>query len=190
MKHKHHIVPKHMNGSNDPQNIIELSIEEHANAHKVLYEMHGKLEDYLAWKGLTGQISRADLLIELYRQNGKIQGKKNKGKTAWNRGLSMTEEQKQKLRKPKSEEHKQKLKKPKQDTSKMGKYERTDSIKLKLKIANKNQFDTAESRKIHSEKIKSVRSKCVHCGLETVTGNINRWHNDKCKFKPEFAIVF
>jgi len=33
MKHKHHIVPKHMGGSDDPSNLIELTIEEHAEAH-------------------------------------------------------------------------------------------------------------------------------------------------------------
>ena len=25
------------------------------------------------------------------------------------------------------------------------------------------------------------RIKCKHCGLEGLTGNINRWHNDNCK---------
>ena len=27
MKHKHHIVPKHMGGSDNPENLIELTIE-------------------------------------------------------------------------------------------------------------------------------------------------------------------
>lgn len=184
MKHKHHIIPKHMGGPDTPENIVELTIEEHANAHRILYEKYGKIEDYLAWKGLCGQIDRKELLVELYRQNGRIQGKSNKGRPAWNRGLSMSEEQKHKLKKPKSEEHKQNLRKPKQNTTKMGKYERTESIKLKLKNAAKAQFETAEYRKVHSDKIKSVRSKCIYCGFESVPGNINRWHNDRCKLKP------
>lgn len=25
--------------------------------------------------------------------------------------------------------------------------------------------------------------KCIHCGKETTKGNLNRWHNDNCKFK-------
>ena len=37
-KHKHHIIPKHMGGSDDDNNIIELTIEEHAQAHKILFE--------------------------------------------------------------------------------------------------------------------------------------------------------
>ena len=45
MKHKHHIVPKHMGGSDDPSNLIELTREEHALAHKILYEQYGKKEE-------------------------------------------------------------------------------------------------------------------------------------------------
>jgi len=32
MKHKHHIIPKHMGGSDDPENLIELTIEEHVES--------------------------------------------------------------------------------------------------------------------------------------------------------------
>ena len=34
MKHKHHIIPKHMGGSNDPSNIAELTVEEHIEVLK------------------------------------------------------------------------------------------------------------------------------------------------------------
>lgn len=33
MKHVHHIIPKHMGGSNEPSNLVELSIDDHAEAH-------------------------------------------------------------------------------------------------------------------------------------------------------------
>ena len=45
MKHKHHIIPKHMGGSDDPENIIELSVDEHAEAHRLLYEEYGRPQD-------------------------------------------------------------------------------------------------------------------------------------------------
>lgn len=55
MKHVHHIVPKHMGGSDDPSNLIELTIEEHAQAHFNLWEKFGCIEDKIAWKCLSGR---------------------------------------------------------------------------------------------------------------------------------------
>ena len=40
--HKHHIIPKHSGGSDDAKNLIELSVEEHAEAHRLLYKKYGK----------------------------------------------------------------------------------------------------------------------------------------------------
>ena len=77
MKHKHHIVPKHMGGSDESSNIIELTIEEHAQAHKELYEQYGKNEDRLAWLMLTGQSKDPEFASKKASLGGKIQGKIN-----------------------------------------------------------------------------------------------------------------
>lgn len=58
--HKHHIIPKHAGGTNDPSNIIKLTIEEHAQAHKELYEKYGKWEDKCAWLALSKSITFAE----------------------------------------------------------------------------------------------------------------------------------
>jgi hypothetical protein len=63
--HKHHIIPRHMGGSDDPENLIELSIEEHAEAHRKLYEEHGRWQDKVAWQGLLGLIGYDDILREM-----------------------------------------------------------------------------------------------------------------------------
>jgi hypothetical protein len=55
MKHIHHIIPKHMGGTEDPTNLIELSVEEHAQAHLKLYETYGKKEDLCAYYMLSGK---------------------------------------------------------------------------------------------------------------------------------------
>ena len=64
--HLHHIVPKHMGGTDDPENLVELTIEEHAEAHKKLFEEHGKWQDKVAWLGLLKLISHEQILEEMY----------------------------------------------------------------------------------------------------------------------------
>ena len=73
MTHKHHIIPKHAGGTNDPENLIELSIADHVLAHKKLWEDHGKWQDYLAWQALAGLISgeEARLLAVSHALKGK-----------------------------------------------------------------------------------------------------------------------
>jgi hypothetical protein len=42
-----------------------LTIEEHANAHKLLYEKYGRDEDRWAWLGLSGQIGKDEILRQI-----------------------------------------------------------------------------------------------------------------------------
>jgi len=71
MKHKHHIVPKHAGGTDDPDNLIELTISEHAQAHYDLWLEHGDEFDYLAYLGLSGQIGQEEILQKLLKAAGK-----------------------------------------------------------------------------------------------------------------------
>lgn len=52
-----------MGGSDDPSNLIELTVEEHAEAHRVLWEEHGNEYDKIAWLSLTSQIDNAEARI-------------------------------------------------------------------------------------------------------------------------------
>lgn len=75
MKHKHHILPKYMGGTDDKENLVELTIEEHAEAHRILYEEYGNWQDYFAWKGLSGQIGKEEILRQIHIINGKNIGR-------------------------------------------------------------------------------------------------------------------
>lgn len=57
-KHKHHIIPKHMGGTDDKNNIVELLVSDHAVAHLKLYYTHEKYEDLCAYYMLSGKIEK------------------------------------------------------------------------------------------------------------------------------------
>lgn len=72
MKHKHHILPKRLGGTDDSSNLIELTIEEHAEAHRVLYEQYGQWQDRLAYLGLLGMIGREEIIRTAQSEGGKL----------------------------------------------------------------------------------------------------------------------
>jgi hypothetical protein len=77
--HKHHILPRHAGGTDDPTNLIKLTIEEHAEAHRILYEEHGRWQDYVAWKALSNSIPKAEIikLKQSLATKGKKQSKEH-----------------------------------------------------------------------------------------------------------------
>lgn len=77
MSHKHHIIPRHVGGTDDPTNLIELTVEEHALAHQKLYEQFGRWQDYVAWQGLSKLVSREQIDKILQSQGGKVGGQKS-----------------------------------------------------------------------------------------------------------------
>lgn len=52
--HIHHIVPRHAGGSDDPSNLVSVTIEEHAELHLSLYLEHGRWQDWVAFQFLSG----------------------------------------------------------------------------------------------------------------------------------------
>lgn len=84
LKHKHHIIPKHAGGSDHPDNLVELTVSEHAEAHKVLYEKYNRWQDKIAWQTLSGQIGLDDAIQE--------------ARGAANRGRKRTPEQIEKIK--------------------------------------------------------------------------------------------
>ena len=85
--HKHHIIPKHAGGTNDPTNLVELTIADHAEEHRKLYEQHRRVQDKVAWLGLANLAPHAELMYEL--NSTRMKGELNPmyGKPAPNRGV-------------------------------------------------------------------------------------------------------
>lgn len=70
--HRHHIIPRHewrqrfesLEGFNSPDNIVVLTVEQHALAHKYLYELLGSEYDKIAYLFLSGQIGKEEAIKE------------------------------------------------------------------------------------------------------------------------------
>jgi hypothetical protein len=68
-----------MGGTDDPSNLIQLTVEEHAEAHRKLYEEHGNEYDRIAWQCLSGQINSMEATIQATKLA-------NTGREPWNKG--------------------------------------------------------------------------------------------------------
>ena len=71
MKHRHHIIPRHAGGTDDPSNLIEVTVEEHAELHLARYLELGEAGDWLAYHALSGQASS-----EWWKLKGSLGGPK------------------------------------------------------------------------------------------------------------------
>ncbi len=90
-----------MGGSDADDNIIELSVAEHAEAHKKLFEENGNKFDYIAWKTLSKQITFDEAthaaIIEGARRGRLNRKGKYTGKDNHFYGKKHTEESKKKM---------------------------------------------------------------------------------------------
>jgi hypothetical protein len=94
--HSHHIIPKHAGGTDASDNIARLTVEEHSEAHRLLYEKYNRWQDKLAWQGLAGHIGKEEIISQSI-SNARIGVKHTpeakekmsnalKGKVPWNKG--------------------------------------------------------------------------------------------------------
>lgn len=76
MRHKHHIIPKHRGGSNEPSNLVEISLTQHAMFHYCEWKLYGKRADYVAWKRLVGNLNDEELVHQKLIMGGENGGRK------------------------------------------------------------------------------------------------------------------
>lgn len=126
MKHLHHIVPRHAGGSDDSSNLVCLTIEEHAQAHKLLYEQYGRWQDELAYKALSGQITNAEVSLQanILANTGKYNSPETKLKKSLARKSKPSNSKNYKW----SEDQKNNLKKIRQKTKYLRSSEENEAI--------------------------------------------------------------
>jgi hypothetical protein len=162
-----------MGGTDDPSNLIKLTVEEHAEAHRKLYEEHGKVEDKLAWQGLAGIIPRQEIVKRASAQGGKTSNKNRleAGTHLWQN----SEHQKQKA-----------MKRIKDGTHNFFDPE----VRAKQKIAHAktlkeknpvwNQIAKGTNKFISDNPI-NRKVECPHCNKIGPYPQMKRWHFENCK---------
>ena len=182
MKHKHHIIPKHIGGSDDQSNLVELNIDEHAEAHRLLFQQYGRWQDKIAWKTLSGQITQAEAIKESQKNSDKSWMKTEEGRdilkgrwetrrrngtdVPWNKGL--TKEDSHGLQK----------------LSIWNLKYREEGRLSNIGDIVRGSVRSEEHKKNLSNSLQKVKKiKCEHCGGKFKPGMFTRWHGNKCKRK-------
>lgn len=183
IKHKHHIVPRHAGGTDDANNLIELTVSEHAEAHRVLYETYGRKEDEVAWKCLSGIMSKEELVKELQmigakkggKLGGAIGGRKGKGRKQtpeWIEKRKLVGEKNPMYGKTHTDEVKKQVsERTKKMADEMGDdFPGTKNFKNSVK--KRMEMGT------HPIQMKWTCSVCGKSGQGS--SNYNRWHKNRC----------
>ena len=160
MKHIHHIIPKHMGGTDDPSNLVEVTIEEHAKIHRNLYEQHGRWQDYYAWQGLAGIIPKAKLIREIQR--------------VANTGKFMSEETREKIRQANiGKKHKPET----IEKNRQWHLGKKASIETRHKISecNRNRIVTDLHKKKTSQKLSKTWSVISPSGKNLIVNNLRQF---------------
>jgi hypothetical protein len=195
MKHIHHIIPKHAGGTDDPNNLIELTPEEHAEAHRILYEKYGRIQDKVAWLGLAKLATNKEIIAELLKQPKSEEHKKKISKAhkgmnkPWLVGSKVTGAKKGVA---KTKEHRENISKGKKGKTVPALLGNTNAASLKGKPKSKAHID-AVRKSINTTEVKEKISNswaakpivtCPHCGKQGKEGhNMNRYHFDNCRGK-------
>lgn len=172
--HKHHIIPKHMGGSDDPSNLILLTVEEHAEAHRQLFEKYGCWQDHVAWKALSGILPKQEIIKEIQKNanKGRIPSSETREKMSLaKKGRKISKDhaealhtgrknsknskehieaiRKVKLNKPITEEHKKILSEKRKNHP-----EKNKMASLAGKISSEKYKSDPQRQKEHSERMK------------------------------------
>lgn len=180
--HKHHIIPRHAGGTDDHSNIVLLTIEEHAEAHRLLYEEHGRLEDFYAWKGLSGQINMSDERFIVFQE---IVAEKTRQR--------VRDGTHHLLRRPDGTSHASD--RVANGTYHMigGEIQRRTSRRRVAEGTHNWLGDGSLQRSIQNKRVSEgthhfqnkIKKECPHCGKFFDDGNYKRYHGDNCCVKTK-----
>lgn len=191
---KHHIVPRCMGGTNDPENIVALTAEEHYVAHQLLVKMypnnHGLAYSLIRMSAIDpkslfvvgrsnktyGWVRRkfAQIHSEYIKENPSSSQFK-KGHIPWNTGIGTSGmEGKKHSKETKLQMRNAALGKLKGPMTQ----EHKDKIRMRA-IGRKQSSQTCKLKSQIAKKLPKV--KCNHCEVFGKKSIMTRWHFDNCK---------
>jgi hypothetical protein len=75
MKHDHHLLPKHLGGSDDASNIVKgISVTRHTMFHYANWQLWGSEGDLIAYRALSGAIGKEEIIEMILSYAGKKGG--------------------------------------------------------------------------------------------------------------------
>lgn len=194
MKHIHHIIPRHAGGTDDPSNLVELTPEEHAEAHRKLYEQYGRVQDKVAWLGLAKLATNKEIITELLKQPKSEEHKRkiseaHKGMdkpwlvgskvTGAKKGVAKTKEHKENISKGKKGKSNPKLLGNKNALGKRGPHSAEHLANVTAALNNPEV-----KAKIAATRAAKPIVTCPHCSKQGKQGhNMKRYHFDNCRAK-------
>ena len=155
-KHKHHILPRHMGGTDDPTNLVDLTVEEHSLAHKELWEKYGRWQDNVAWKALSGQIDKQEIIA--------LTNAARRGKPSGREGKKHSPESIEKIRLSKM-----------RHTYNQGRKHSEQS--------RKNMSESHKGLIPYNKGLKYEIVKCPYCSKDGGSNLMKRYHFENCKDK-------
>jgi len=220
----HHIQPRSLGGTDDTDNLVDLTAREHFICHwlltkmttgedraKMIYALNGmKRSNKFAQRYETKITAR--VYESLKKEFSVVHSATMKGREPWNRGVPITEEQREKNRKAatgkkrsaeaiaktvakqigqkRSQETKDKISaalkgKPKNPKPEEEKIRISNSLKGRSKPPGMGTklSATVAAQKAAGTHYSQIKLTCPHCGIQASKARYNGYHGDKCRHK-------
>ena len=219
----HHIHPRSLGGTDDKSNLVDLTAREHFICHWLLTKMHtgeSRAKMIYALNGMKrenefAQRYETKITARVYEKLKKefsiVHSATMKGKIPWNKGVPITEEQREKNRiaatgkklsqgaiekrsakirgQKRSDETKLKMSlaakgKSKGPMSEEEKLKRSLALKGKSKpkgMGKKLSATVAAQKEAGTHYTQQPKLTCPHCGVQAAKHRYNAFHGDKCK---------
>jgi len=105
MTHRHHIIPKHRGGTDDPENIVEVTPTQHAMFHFCEWKLWGSYKDFCAYKMILRDVKNPEfrrarcIAFQDVMQEGAKKWRKNNSEKVRESGVRGNKFQREKLKK-------------------------------------------------------------------------------------------